>query len=78
MRLVDLGMGGAGLKTDARLDVGARIDLVIQAPNRWDPLVIESRVAWTQGRRAGVAFEHRDDADVYALFELLGTQSFEG
>ena len=78
VRVVDLGLGGAGIVTTLVLDLGARIDLVLALPNRWDPLVLPARVAWAREGRAGVAFEHRSDADAWALFELLGTQSFEG
>ena len=77
VRIIDVSMGGAGVRTGATLDVGARVELVLQVPNRWDPLVLPARVAWAKGDRAGLAFEHRDDADVYALFEMLGVQTFD-
>ncbi len=70
-------MGGAGLETSAPLDVGSRVELVLQAPSRWDPLVLVARVAWARGARAGLAFETPDDRDVWALFELLGVQTFD-
>ena len=77
VRLIDIGLGGAGVQSGEVLELGARLDLVLQVPNRWDPLVLPARVAWSNGKRAGLAFEHRDDADVYALYELLGTQVFD-
>lgn len=77
IRLVDVCLGGAGLETSGQLDVGSRVELVLQAPSRWDPLVLVARVAWAQGRRAGLAFEMVDDRDVWALFELLGVQTFD-
>jgi len=78
VHVVDLCLGGAGLRAQLVLEPGARIDLVLAIPNRWDPLVLPSRVAWSNGERAGVAFEPRSDGDTWALFELLASQSFEG
>jgi hypothetical protein len=75
-KLVDLGMGGAGVELDARVFEGAEVELVIAAPNRWDPVVMPARVAWSRGKRAGLAFRPRDDRDTFALFEFLGTQTF--
>jgi hypothetical protein len=77
LRLVDLGIGGAGVEGQLVLEPGARIDLVLSLPTRWDPLVVPARVAWAHAGRAGLAFEHRDDAEAYALFELLSAQAFE-
>jgi cobalamin biosynthesis Mg chelatase CobN len=78
-RLVDVGLGGAGVSTEPGVLVGGdRVEVVLHAPNRWDPLLMPGRVAWSVGSRAGIAFEARDERDVYALFELLGTQVFEG
>lgn len=76
-RLVDVGLGGAGLVTEGNLVVDSEVEVVITAPNRWDPLVLPARVAWVTGRRAGVAFRPREDADALALFEMLGTQVFD-
>ncbi|MGZ3421346.1 MAG: PilZ domain-containing protein [Polyangiales bacterium] len=76
-RLIDLGLGGAGILLEGSVAEGAEVEIVIAAPNRWDPLVVPARVAWARGKRAGVAFKPRDDRDAYALFEFLGTQSFE-
>lgn len=77
VHVVDLAIGGAGLRAKLLLEPGAQIDLVLSVPNRWDPLVLPSRVAWSNGDRAGVAFEPKSDADTWALFELLASQSFE-
>lgn len=76
-KLVNVGIGGACLHLDAPLTLGALIDVVLHAPNRWDPLVMPARVAWTKGARAGVAFQPTRDGDVYDLFEMLGTQVFD-
>lgn len=76
-RLTDVGMGGAGLVVEEPLTLGAELEVVLHAPNRWDPLVLPARVAWVKGRRAGVAFLPATDRDAYDLFEMLGTQVFE-
>lgn len=77
-RLVNVGLGGACLHLESPLEKGAQIEVVLLAPNRWDPLVMPARVAWTKGARAGVAFQPARDGDVYDLFEMLGTQAFDG
>ncbi len=77
-RLVNVGLGGACLHLESPLDKGAQIEVVLHAPNRWDPLVMPARVAWTKGARAGVAFQPTRAGDAYDLFEMLGTQVFDG
>ena len=76
-RLRDIGLGGAGIEQPAPIAVGSFLALVLHAPNRWDPLVLSSRVAWTHSGRMGLAFEEASDADVYALYELLAAQVFD-
>lgn len=76
-RLTDVGLGGAGLVLDEPLTVGAELEVVLHAPNRWDPLVLPARVAWVKGRRAGVAFLPAVDRDAYDLFAMLGTHLFD-
>jgi hypothetical protein len=76
VRLVDLGIGGAGVTLDGELPVGGTIDVLLNAPNRWDPLVFRARVAWCGQGRAGLAFEHRSERDAAALWELLDATSF--
>ena len=76
-RLTDVGLGGAGLVVDEPLALGAELEVLLHAPNRWEPLVLPARVVWVKGRRAGVAFRPATDRDAYDLFEMLGTQVFE-
>lgn len=76
-RLIDIGLGGACVLIDTPVAIGDSIEVVLHAPNRWDPLVMPARVAWTKGARAGVAFQPMRDADAYDLFEMLGTQAFD-
>jgi hypothetical protein len=75
--MVNVGLGGACLHLESPLEKGAQIEVVLHAPNRWDPLVLPARVAWTKGTRAGVAFQPAHDGDAYDLFEMLGTQVFD-
>ncbi len=76
-RLNDVGMGGAGLTASSRLVSGMRLEVVLVAPSRWDPLVLVARVVWAEGVRGGLAFEPKDAHEVNALFDLLGAQAFE-
>jgi hypothetical protein len=76
-RMTDIGLGGAGLLVDQPLEVGTELEVVLHAPNRWDPLALPARVAWCDGRRAGVSFHPTHDRDSYDLFEMLGTQVFD-
>ncbi len=78
VELTDLGMGGAGVACELELVEGETVELVLQAPNRWEPLVLPGRVAWARPPRAGIAFELNEEPLVWALFELLGTEVFEG
>ncbi|MFT3772867.1 MAG: PilZ domain-containing protein [Minicystis sp.] len=61
----------------------ASITLEVMAPTLWDPLLLGGRIAWvrrgTAGRptRAGVRFEHRDPASLFALFQLLGAHVYD-
>lgn len=89
VRVRDLGLGGASLEVlDAHggsrfLAVDAIVTIELTAPTRWDPLTLPGKVVWVrrtaQGRttRAGVRFEHRDAASLFALFQLLGATAYD-
>lgn len=61
-RLVDLGLGGAGLVLPEPVPVAERVHLVLHLPQLWDPLRIAAEIAWCEARegavnaRAGVRF----------------------
>jgi hypothetical protein len=61
----------------------AVVTLEVMAPTLWDPLLLGGRIAWVRrgaaGRptRAGVRFEHRESASLYALFQLLGAHVYD-
>lgn len=69
--------GAAGVEREAQ------VTLEVMAPTLWDPLTLSGRVAWVRrgvaGRptRAGVRFEHRDPASLFALFQLLGAHMYD-
>jgi hypothetical protein len=89
VRVRDLGLGGASLEVlegsgGARfLTPEAIVTVELAAPTRWDPLTLQGKVVWVrrspQGRtmRAGVRFEHRDAAALFALFQLLGATAYD-
>ena len=61
----------------------APVTLEVMAPTLWDPLALSGKIALVRrgagGRptRAGVRFEHREPASLYALFQLLGAHVYD-
>jgi hypothetical protein len=82
VHVVDLGLGGAGLELDGRIDPGHLIVLEVNAPNLWDPLVLRGRVVWFRPRvqedkaRVGIAFE-AEETSLYPLLEVLTANVYE-
>jgi hypothetical protein len=84
-RVRDLGLGGAcvELPDAGGVEREAPVVLEVMAPTLWDPLLLGGRIAWVRRGerarplRAGVRFEHRDSAALYALFQLLGAQVYD-
>jgi len=86
---VEIGDAGAAglLGGEARAAIGVErevsITLEVMAPTLWDPLLLGGRIAWVRrgsiGRptRAGVRFEHREPASLFALFQLLGAHVYD-
>jgi hypothetical protein len=87
VRIRNLGLGGACVELrDREMDqvpVETAVTIEVTAPTLWDPLTLRGRVAWvrraTPGRpaRAGIRFEHRESAALYALFQLLGAHAYD-
>ncbi len=90
-RIRNLGLGGACVELPqfspveaALLRVDGALILEVMAPSLWDPLLLRGRVAWCRKAvpdrpaRAGVRFEHPDQGSLFALFQLLGAQRFDG
>lgn len=86
-RIKNLGLGGACIELVPSspseghvLRVDALILLEVIAPSLWDPLVLRARVAWVRRSmpaRIGVRFEHQEQGNLFALFQLIGTQGYE-
>ena len=69
----DLGLGGACVEGSDVLGVGDRVQVSFVTADRWDPLQIAARVAWTTQERAGLAFEYSSPEATWGIFELLAT-----
>ncbi len=69
--IFDLGIGGACIEAADVLGVGDRVQVSFVTADRWDPLQIPARVAWTSNERAGVAFEYSSPEAAWGIFELL-------
>jgi hypothetical protein len=78
-RVVDLGLGGAGLLVSAQLSLEHLVVLRVETPNLWDPLELVAWPRWAYGTgpafRIGVAFDHRDARALRSLAELLALES---
>lgn len=60
----------------------AAVTVELTAPTLWDPLPLRGKIAWIRraaGRptRAGVRFDHRDAAALFALYELLTSAGYD-
>ena len=69
----DLGLGGACVEANEGIGVGDRVQVSFVTADRWDPLQIPARVAWTSSARAGLAFEYASPESTWGVFELLLT-----
>lgn len=75
----DLGLGGASVTLPGTLQPGDRVVVSFYAASLWDPLALPARVVWVRPARegavvtAGLAFEPKDPAAVFALFELVSS-----
>ena len=78
----DLGLGGACVEGSDVLGVGDRVQVSFVTADRWDPLQIPARVAWTSnsqsGQRVGLAFEYASPEATWGIFELLATSFLGG
>jgi Tfp pilus assembly protein PilZ len=70
----DLGLGGACVEATDALGVGDRVQVTFVTAERWDPLQIPARVAWTTSSRAGIAFEYASPESTWGIFELLAVK----
>ena len=79
-RLIDLGLGGAGMEMLEHVSTGTAISLAVEAPHLWDPLVLEGEVVWMTpmegAARLGVRFYHRSGRTLRTLTELLEAEAY--
>ncbi|MBK7579233.1 MAG: PilZ domain-containing protein [Myxococcales bacterium] len=77
--IVDLSLGGARVHTDAEIPAGSVVRLEVESPNRWDPLEVSARVAWTNvregGTEMGLAFEVSSSV-IRGLVDLLAADGY--
>ncbi len=83
LRVLDLALGGACLELMDDVVVGEVLRVSFITPDRWDPLVIISRVAWIEVgadgvvKKGGVAFEHDHAESAVALMLLIASHDFD-
>lgn len=82
----ELGAGGGwsspGPGLAAVLVPEAAVTVELTAPTLWDPLPLRGKIAWIRraaGKptRAGVRFDHRDAAALFALYDLLTSAAYD-
>lgn len=74
--LLDLGLGGAQVRSTRAPDVGVRVRITLIAPSAWDPLDLPAEVRWADAEAFGVAFERLSRAEAAALYQLLSVSRF--
>jgi hypothetical protein len=81
VRVTDLGLGGACVETMESVPHGVPFELLIEAPNLWDPLSLSARLAWMRSgtggaQQIGICFEQPSGASLRTLSDLLKTAAF--
>lgn len=74
---MNLSLAGACIEAPDSVPLGASATVEVVSPILWDPLIVRGRVVWSRGgrglpTRAGLALEHTNAAQAFALFKLLG------
>lgn len=74
-RLVNLGLGGACIGLSAAIARGAQAELVLEAPQLWEPLRVRATVAWvgsgSSADHVGLRFDQLSPTTLRAIAELL-------
>jgi len=82
VRIVNLSLAGACIEAPDSVPLGASATVEVVSSILWDPLILRGRVVWSRGgrglpTRAGLALEHTNTAQAFALFELLGSHEYQ-
>jgi hypothetical protein len=78
-KVLNLGLGGAGLAFTAQLRQEDRLTVTLLSPSLLDPLIANARVAWVHApggsplSYAGLAFEALERSTLLTLFQLIST-----
>jgi len=77
-RLVDLGLGGAQIRSVRPPPVETPLRITLASPSSWDPLELGATVRWIGPDREtfGVEFERLSRSEASALYELLSVSRF--
>jgi hypothetical protein len=79
-RVVNLGLGGAGVETRGYVSIGTKLEVELETPTLWDPLKLEARVTWLRetadGFVLGVCFRHESSRATGSLLGLLRTEAY--
>jgi hypothetical protein len=79
-RVVNLGLGGAGLETRGYVPVGTEVELELETPTLWEPLRFEATVTWLRetadGFVLGLCFQHESSRAAGSLLGLLHTEAY--
>ncbi|MCU0661194.1 MAG: PilZ domain-containing protein [Myxococcota bacterium] len=79
----DIGEGGLFAVTQSALTEGSIVDVIIEAPSLWQPVVLQAMVAWKSkepdddNRGYGLKFTALEESKRLALSELLCALDFE-
>ncbi len=80
--MVNLDWGGASVLLGRAPSEGADVGLVVDSPNRWDPLEIPARVVWFKTEkegliRVGLRFDETPPETTLDLLDLLAPDRFD-
>jgi len=77
-RLVDLGLGGAQIRSVRPPPVKTTLRITLASPSSWDPLELGATVRWIAEDREtfGVEFDRLSRSEASALYELLSVSRF--
>jgi hypothetical protein len=79
-RVINLGLGGAGVETRGYVPIGTQLEVELETPTLWEPLRLEATVTWLRetadGFLIGVCFRHESSRAAGSLLGLLRTEVY--